>query len=147
MPEPGGAPVRKRGMDWLNRDLAVALRRLFKDRVFSVTSLLTLAICIGANTALFAVVYNVLLRPLPVPEPAQIVLMSNRYPNAGAEDSSNSGVPDYYDRLQAVPALGEQALVDHDTVAMGREDRAARLEVGSVTPSFFRLLGVSPILG
>jgi predicted permease len=134
-------------MDWLTRDVATSVRRLLKDRVFSVTSVLTLAICIGANTALFAVVYNVLLRPLPVPAPEQIVLMSNRYPNAGAADSSNSGVPDYFDRLQAVTALGEQALVDHGTVAMGRDDRATRLHVAWVTPSFFRMLGVAPILG
>jgi predicted permease len=134
-------------MDRLTHDLKVSVRRLLKDRTFSATSVLTLALCIGANTALFAVVYNVLLRPLPVPSPAQIVLMSNVYPNAGAGDSSNSGVPDYYDRRQAVTALGEQALVDHGTVAMGRDDRAARLHVAFVTPSYFRMLGVPPILG
>ena len=45
-------------MDWLARDLRVALRLLPRDRAFSATVVLTLALCIGANTALFAVVYN-----------------------------------------------------------------------------------------
>ena len=51
---------------------------------FSATAGLTLALCIGANTALFSVVHNVLLRPLPVPESDRIVLMGNAYPGAGA---------------------------------------------------------------
>ena len=76
-------------------DLRVGLRYLFKDKVFTVTAATTLALCIGANTALFSVVYNVLLRPLPVPESDQIVLMGNAYPKAGADIGSSSGVPDW----------------------------------------------------
>ena len=70
-------------MDWLRRDLRLGLRLLLRDRAFSATVVLTLALCIGANTALFAVVYNVLLRPLPVPEPDRVLLMSNLYPQGG----------------------------------------------------------------
>jgi predicted permease len=134
-------------MDWLKRDLVVSGRRLLKDRVFSVTSLLTLAICIAANAALFAVVYNVLLRPLPVPEPERLVIMSNAYPNAGAADTSNSGVPDFYDRIRDVTALGEQALVNHSNLAIGRDEAATRVHTANVTPSYFRMLKVAPILG
>jgi hypothetical protein len=96
-------------LDWLIRDLRVAARVLARDRAFSLTAASTLAVCIGANAALFTVVHQVLLRPLPVPEPSRIVLMSNLYPKAGATDSSNSGVPDYYDRLRDMTVF-EQAM-------------------------------------
>src|SRR5436190_23423325 len=93
-------------------DLRVGLRLLWKDKVFTVTSVLTLALCIGANTALFSVVHNVLLRPLPVPESDRIVLMGNAYPGAGAAAAGggNSAVPDYYDRLRDTDVYEEQAL-------------------------------------
>jgi hypothetical protein len=120
---------------------------LLRDRAFSLTVVLTLALCIGANTALFAVVYNVLLRPLPVPEPGRVLLLSNLYPKAGVVDSSNSGVPDYYDRLRAVPALRDQALLNHGSVAVGREGLPTRIRVANVTPSYFRVFPVHPELG
>lgn len=120
---------------------------LARDRSFTLTAALTLAVCIGANTALFAVVYNVLLRPLPVPLPERVVLLSNIYPQAGAGDSSNSGVPDYFDRRRDVPALEEQALFNHSNLAMGDEGQPARVHVANVTPSFFRVVQVPPVLG
>jgi hypothetical protein len=49
-------------------DLRLALRLLVQDRTFTLTTALTLMVCIGANVALFAIVYNVLLKPLPVPD-------------------------------------------------------------------------------
>ena len=93
-------------------DLRVGLRLLWKDKAFTLTAALTLAMCIGANTALFSVVHNVLLRPLNVPESDRIVLMGNAYPGAGAGAAagSNSGVPDYYDRLRETTVYEEQAM-------------------------------------
>ena len=134
-------------MDWLARDLRGALRLLLRDRAFSVAVVLTLALCIGANTALFAVVYNVLLRPLPVPEPDRVVLMSNCYPKAGVTDCANSGVTDYYDRLSAVTALQDQALLNHSSLALGLDGLPTRIRVANVTPSFFRVMPVRPALG
>jgi predicted permease len=134
-------------VDWLDRDLRVAARRLAKDKAFTVTAALTLAICIGANAALFSVVHNVLLRPLPVPEPERILLMSNQYPKAGAADSSNSGVPDYFDRRRDMTVFSEQALFNHGSVAVGEEGVPVRMRAGNVTPSYFRLMGVAPALG
>jgi predicted permease len=134
-------------MDWLARDLRVALRLLLRDRAFSATVVLTLALCIGANTALFAVVYNVLLRPLPVPESDRVLLVSNCYPKAGVVDCANSSVPDYYDRLSAVSALQEQALLNHDSVALGLDGLPTRIRVANVTPSYFRVMPVRPALG
>ena len=134
-------------LDWLIRDLRVAARVLARDRAFSLTAASTLAVCIGANAALFTVVHHVLLRPLPVPEPSRILLMSNLYPKAGATDSSNSGVPDYYDRLQAVTVLESQAMFQTRSVSIGREGLPVRLQIVDATPSYFRVMGVSPALG
>ncbi len=74
-------------------DLRVGLRLLWKDKAFTITAVLTLAVCIGANTALFSVVHNVLLRPLPFPESERILLMGNHYPGAGVELGGQSGAP------------------------------------------------------
>ena len=96
----------------MSSDIRVGLRLLWKDKAFTLTAALTLALCIGANTALFSVVHNVLLRPLPVPESDRIVLMGNAYPGAGAGAAAgtSSGVPDYYDRLRETDVFEEQAL-------------------------------------
>src|SRR5262247_4922974 len=93
-------------------DVRVGLRLLWKDKAFTLTAALTLAVCIGANTALFSVVHNVLLRPLAVPESDRILLTSNAYPKAGADTLGYSGVPDYYDRLRDVTVFEEQALLN-----------------------------------
>src|SRR3981081_1201386 len=90
-------------------DLPVPLRLLWKDKAFTVTAALTLAVCIGANTALFSVVHNVLLKPLPVPESARIVLLGNAYPGAGAAVGGTPAVPDYYDRLRDMDVFEELA--------------------------------------
>jgi len=135
-------------METLLRNIRIAARLLWKDRGFAATATLTLAVCIGANTAIFTIVDSVLLRPLPVPEADNILLMSNQYPNAGSDDSTNSGVPDYYDRLKAVPAFQEQAMYNFSgggTIDLnGTAERIAGM---SATPSLFRLLRVAPVLG
>ena len=86
------------------RDVLFGLRVLWKDRGYALTAILTLAVCLGANTAIFTIVHSVLLKPLPVPDSDRILLMSNQYPNAGTGSATftNSGVPDYYDRLREV---------------------------------------------
>ena len=94
------------------RDVLFGLRVLWKDRGYAATAILTLAVCLGANAAIFTIVHSILLKPLPVPDSDRILLMSNQYPNAGtgATTFSNSGVPDYYDRLRDVHAFEEQAM-------------------------------------
>ena len=134
-------------MDWLNRDFRMGLRHLARDKAFSLTVALTLAFCLGANTALFSVVHHVLLRPLPVPEPDRILLMSNQYPKAGAGDSSNSGVVDYYDRLRDATVFEEQALFNTGSLSLGQDGLPTRIRVLNVTPSYFRLMRVAPVLG
>lgn len=127
-------------------DVRFALRLLAKDRSFTVTALLTLAICIGANTAMFSIVQSVLLKPLPFPESDRMVLLYNSYPEAGAP-RVGAAVPDYYDRLTAVPALDEQALFRREGMNYGDETGAERLQSLSATPSFYRMVRVQPVEG
>lgn len=128
-------------MDRLLQDLKFAVRLLVKDRGFTITTVATLALCLAANAAIFAVVNSVLLRPLPFPEPNRIVTIFNAYPGAGVERASN-GVPDYYDRLAAVPALESIAMYRTQGVTVGGQGQGEpeRLSSMPVTPSFFRLL-------
>src|SRR2546426_8833112 len=111
------------------RDIRYGLKLLWKDRGFAATAILTLAVCIGANTAIFTIVNSVLLRPLPVPEADRIVLMANQYPNAGTGTVafSNSGVPDYYDRLRDVKALEDQAMYNGPSQTIEINDRPVRV--------------------
>ena len=131
----------------MSSDIRVGLRLLWKDKAFTLTAALTLALCIGANTALFSVVHNVLLRPLPVPESDRIVLMGNAYPGAGAEIGSSSGVADYYDRLRDVSAFEDQALYNGGNRSVDQNGTPTRVRATNVTPSFFRLLRIAPALG
>jgi predicted permease len=134
-------------VDWFARDVRVGLRLLGRDKAYSLTAAATLALCLGANTALFSVVHHVLLRPLPVPEPDRILLMSNQYPRAGAGDSSNSGVPDYYDRRRETSVFEEQALFNSTNVSLDEDGRPTRVRIMNVTPSYLRLMRTAPALG
>lgn len=131
------------------QDLRVAVRLLAKNRGFTLTAGLTLAVCIGANAALFSVVHNVLLRPLPYPGSDRIVLMGNQYPGAGpvAGRGENSGAPDYFDRLRETDVYESQAMFNSSNVAVDENGAPARIRVMNVTPSFFRVLDVTPRLG
>src|SRR4029453_12856219 len=117
--------------------IRVAFRLLWKDKAFTLTVALTLALCIGANTALFSVVHNVLLRPLPVPESDRLVLMGNAYPGAGADIGGSSGVADYYDRLRDITVFEEQALYNGGNRSVDQNGTPTRVRITNVTPSFF----------
>jgi predicted permease len=134
-------------MENLLRDIKHGLGSLLRDKGFSATVMLTLAIGIAAYTATFAIVHSVLLRPLPGPNADSIVLMSNEYPKAGAGDQSISSVPDYFDRLRAVTALQEQALFQGGDATLDINGTAERVSAMNVTPSFFRVVGISPERG
>ncbi len=85
---------------------------MWKDRGFSLRAILTLAVCIGANVAVFTVVSSVLLGPLPFPEAGRLVLISNQYPNAGIGIMTETSVPFYTEPRVELAALEEQALYD-----------------------------------
>ena len=72
-------------MDTLRQDFSYALRILGKERAYSAAVVLTLAVCLGANTAIFTVVRSVLLRPLPYPQPERLISSYDSFPGAGVE--------------------------------------------------------------
>lgn len=127
-------------------DLRFAARVLWKDKPYAVTTVLTLALCIGANAAIFTVVDSILLRPLPVAESDRIVIIYNSYPNAGAVYGATA-VPDYFDRRQQTTAFEEQAMYNQRGVTLGAAGGAERVTGMDVTPTFFPLLRATPRLG
>ncbi len=133
-------------MERLLHDVKFAARVLSKDRGFAVTVILTLAVCIGANAAIFAIINNVLLRPLPIPEADHLVTLHNSYPRAGVERAS-TGVPDYYDRLRETDAFEELALYRRTGQTIGGETDPQRITGMIARPSLFRMLRVTPYRG
>src|ERR1700680_3293628 len=134
-------------MDSAIRNLRHALRSLLGDKGFTFTVILTIAVCIAANTATFAVVNSVLLRPLPIQDARSILLMANRYPKAGADFGYNSASGDYYDRLRDVNVFSEQALFRTTARTIDIQATPQRITGMLATPSLFRLLRVSPAYG
>jgi predicted permease len=128
------------------RDFRHALRGLAHDPLFAVVTVTTLAVGIGTCTAIFSLVYQILLRPLPFADPERLVFIWNSYPGNGLPKASVS-IPDYLDRRTQAPALEDATLftVTPATLADGGEPELVRAL--AVTPSFFSTLGRSPVLG
>jgi predicted permease len=133
-------------MDTLRQDLLFAFRLLVKDRAFAVTTILTLALCIGANTAIFSVVRSVLLRPLPYPESERLVFEYDGFPGAGVERAGSS-VPNYFDRRGMTDVLESQALYQFGGLAVGSGPGAEGVASLNVTPSFFQVLRARAVRG
>ena len=134
-------------MEKLFWDMKMAIRSLARSKGYGFAVVITLSACIAVNVAIFAIVNSVLLRPLPVPNAQQIVLMSNRYPKAGVPDQYISSSGDYYDRMKYVTALQDQAefrFADQTLTINGMPEQAKGM---IATPSLFPLLQVQPLLG
>jgi predicted permease len=139
--------VRAIWLDSVWRDIQLAIRLLAKQRAFTLTVSATLAVCLGANAALFAVVDHVLLRPLPIPAPDRLVITGNRYPKAGVDSGYSTSAADYVDRVRETNVFEEQALFKVANRSVDENGEPSRVPVMSVTPSFFRLAHVAPSLG
>jgi predicted permease len=127
-------------------DVKYALRSLWRAKGFVLTVLLTFAVCIAANTALFAIVNSVILRPLPVPDSNSIMLMANEYPKAGAiQDQSSSG--DYFDGLREFTVFESQAIFRQNNETVEVNGLPQRFHSMRVTPSWFTVLRVAPEFG
>ncbi len=133
-------------MDTLWHDLRFALRQGRRDWGFALTAILTLAICIGANTLLFTVIRSVLFRPLPYPESGRLVRIYDSFPGIGALRTGCS-VPNYLDRRTRTDAFEEQALYQVRGLNVGEGANAERVSGMAVTPSLFRVLQVGAAEG
>ena len=134
-------------MQHLVREVRQGARSLIRERGFTATVTLTLGVAIAANTAMFAIVNSVLLRPLPVKNAERMVLMSNRYPKAGVGESYQSGVADYYERREAVTGLEEQGLFQQASMMLEIQGVPQEVAGMAVTPSIFPLVSARAAAG
>jgi predicted permease len=128
------------------QDLRYAFRTLRKQPVFTLVAVLTLTLGIGANTAIFSLLYQVILRPLPFPEPDRLVYVWNVYTKGGGEPSDVS-IPDYLDRRALAPAIEDAALFTPRDATLLAGPVPEQLVALAVTPSFFTTLRRGPALG
>src|SRR6188768_4292596 len=129
-------------MDVLRQDFAFALRLLRRDKAFAIAVILTLAVCLGANTAIFTVVRSVLLRPLPYPESHRVLSLYDGFPGAGVERAGTS-VPNYADRRAMTDVFSSAALFTPWGYKVGQGTHAENVAGMNVTPSFFEVLGTT----
>lgn len=134
-------------MDSFLLDLKYGSRSLWRDKPFALTVLLTFAVCIAANTALFSIVHSVILRPLPIAEANSILITSNDYPNAGVSGTNNSASGDYFDRLREMTVFESQAVFRQRDQTVELDGSPLQIRGMLVTTSWFDLLRVSPALG
>ena len=127
-------------------DLKYALRMLLKAPAFTIIAVVTLALGIGANSAIFSVVDMLLLRPLPFKDPDRIVNIWTRAPN----ETRGEGVfsfPDYVDMRDQNQSVGPMASYTRTGAILSHEENAQLVEGLAVTSEIFDVLGVQPMLG
>ena len=139
----------QRGLPWLEHaasDLKYALRALRHSPAFTVVVVLTLALGIGANTAIFSVVRGVLLKPLPHKDGGRLVYLRQSTDGSSGANVQFS-VPEVRDFRSGVPSLGGIAEYSPFFATLRSDDGASRIDIGLVTGNFFDVMGLSPILG
>ncbi len=135
-----------RPFDEAVRQLRHAVRLLRKTPRFTATALVTLAVCLGANLTIFAVVDSILLRPLPFPEAGRLMTIFNTYPKAGV-DRDGSSIANYYERRGRIPAFAGVAIYSYGTAVVGEAGSTEREQIARVSPDFFTTLGTGPSMG
>jgi len=134
-------------MQNLMQDLRYAFRTLVKSPGFTLVAVLTLALAIGANTAIFSVVENVLLRPLPYPDPQRLVEIFNTYfPQVPRGGLSPGDYADWREQARSFSAMEAYAQVSQGLNLTG-ESEPQRVQVAYVSSGLFRLLGASEAAG
>ena len=130
----------------LLQDLRYALRMLANQPAFTLIAVLTLALGIGANTAIFSIINSVLLRPLPYPNADRIMVLNE---SSGPGQDFSVALPDYFDWKKDNTVFEHLAVTHKESRNLsgipGRE--AERVSCASVTLNFFKVIGLSPALG
>jgi putative ABC transport system permease protein len=139
-------PTRRDNRQTGMQDIRYALRALRRQPIFTLVAVLTLTLGIGANTAIFSLLYQFLLRPLPYPDADRLVFIWNTYPLMGLPQASVS-IPDYIDRKTQAPAIEDATLFTMRSVSLAVEGQPEQVRALAVTPSFFTTLRRQPFLG
>jgi putative ABC transport system permease protein len=127
-------------------DVRYAARALVQNPGFTSVAVLTLALGIGANTAIFSVVNAVLLRPLPLQDPARLAAIHNQYLALNLKRASCSPA-DYYDYRKQTQLFEEVAAVGGSSYNLTGVERPERLLGAETTASLFPMLGIRPVAG
>jgi putative ABC transport system permease protein len=135
-----------RALDALGQDLRFGIRTLARYPSYTLVVLLTLALGIGANTAIFSVVHAVLLRSLPYANGDRLVEVRQQAPRAGIADMNLSAkeIADYRAQTPALDAVVEYHQMGFNLLGRGA---ASRVSTGVVSANFFSVLGIEPVLG
>jgi putative ABC transport system permease protein len=130
-------------------DIRYGVRMLARNPGSTVAAVVTLALGIGANTAIFSIVDAVLLRPLPFKDPARLVLLTESIP--GKLDKTGVSYPNYVEWQRQNTVFEETAAYvgsgATDDLVLGLPDSAERVQYSAATTSFFSILAVQPTLG
>jgi predicted permease len=131
----------------LARDIRFALRSLVRAKGLTITVVLTLALGIGANAAIFSVVRSVLLRPLVNRDADRLIYIRQTALGIGTENLTFSmpEISDFKSRVPSMTAFGDFSTVDFTLLGFGREPRV--VTAGVVNGSFFEVMGLRPVLG
>ena len=135
------ADVTEDSTPMLGQDIRFALRGLARRPMFAVVVIGTIALGVGANTAIFSVVNGVVLRPLPYPEPDRVVSFGHTPPTWLVS------VPEYVDYTHDLRSFEALAAYTLNEGNLARPDQPERVGLSSVTSTFFSVLGVRPLVG
>ncbi|HEY3930560.1 MAG TPA: ABC transporter permease [Candidatus Koribacter sp.] len=128
----------------IQQDLQYAVRQIKRNKTFSVVAVLTLALGIGANTAMFSVIYGVLLKPLPFRDPSHIVLISERAARFPILSASFQNYRDWKAQSHSFEQFGAVRPVTTSLTGAGEPEQ---IQAQMATGNLFQLLGVSTIRG
>jgi putative ABC transport system permease protein len=131
-------------MDGLLQDVRYAARMLLKHRSFTAIAVLTLALGIGANTAIFSVVNAVVLKPLPFDSPDRVIRMWGKFSQG---DRASTSPPDFIDYRDQNSTFEEFAATMGTSYNLTGESEPERVIAANITPNFFRALGMKLIQG
>jgi predicted permease len=131
-------------LEELGQDLKYSLRVLRKNPAFTLVTILTLALGIGANTALFSIVNSVLLNPLPFPHPSELVAVHESKANF---DQGSISYPNFRDWQRDNKTLAALAIAHQRRFTLTGAGDAERLPGDYISSDFFSILGVKPVLG
>jgi predicted permease len=131
-------------LEILWNDIRFALRLLWKSRGFTIVAVITLALGIGGNTAIFSIVNAVLLNPLPFPHPEQLVALDESKPNF---NQGSISYPNFLDWQKDSRTFSGMAIARRYGFSLTGRGEAEQVNAEFITRNFFSLLGVNPILG
>src|SRR6187549_1985597 len=129
-------------------DLKLAVRGLFRSPLFSIVAILSLALGIGANTAIFTLIDQILLRKLPVKNPDELVMLYQSGPHSGSNMGSRMhSYPIYQEYQKRAEPLGEVLARRLADASVAIDNQTERIDIEMVSGNYFTMLGVTPAAG